>query len=83
MQPPALVLPASVSTMVQPRSLIMRSKMSAAAAVSRELKDIPRMAVMMGVALNDVMSTCWTGFLSKAFFFMRRFPYLKSLLTTK
>jgi hypothetical protein len=51
--------------------------MSAAAAVSRELKDIPRMAVMMGVALNDAMSTCWTGFLSKAFFFMRRFLFKK------
>src|SRR5512139_3109796 len=81
MQPAALVLPARDSTMVQPLSRSMRPKMSAATAVSRDVKDMSRMAWMIGVASKAVTSTCRTGFLRTSFFVMGGFP-LKKILDT-
>jgi hypothetical protein len=59
--------------MVHPLSRSMREKMSAATAVSLDVKDISRMAVMIGVASNAVTSTCRTWFLRTSFFFIDEF----------
>ncbi|MNE12823.1 hypothetical protein D3C80_1056420 [compost metagenome] len=62
MQPPAEVEPARISQGEQSLSSRAMLKMSAARAVSRELKDILRMLSMIGRASKLVMSTCSTVF---------------------
>lgn len=62
MQLPAEVEPARISHGEQALSSMAMLKMSAARAVSRELKDILRMLSMIGRASKDVMSTCSTVF---------------------
>ena len=58
MHPPALVLPASVSIDVHPLSPSIRLNISAAFAVSRDAKDILRIASIIGRASICLMSTC-------------------------
>jgi hypothetical protein len=82
MQPPALVLPARVRKIVQPLSLIILFRISAAAAVSRDVNDISRMASIMGTVLIFLMSTCLTG-LFKSFFLFIKIAFILSIQNAK
>ena len=70
MHPPALVLPASVSIMVQSLSDIILSRISAAFAVSRDVKDISLIELIMGVESKDAMSICFIRSFKRSDFFI-------------
>ena len=70
MQPAAEVEPAMVRMLVQSFSAIIWQRISAARAVSREVNDILRMALINSVESYFLMSICSTTSFSKSFFSM-------------
>src|ERR1035437_9881072 len=83
MHPPALVLPARVRMFVHFLSVSILVRMSAALAVSREVKDMSRIESMIGVESNEVISICLTGFFRRSFLLLFIWSLLNILIFEK